>query len=86
MTLTEIEALNADIRSGKTDKCPEWINKIVGTDIYLGYWLETPSGSTVWSVNGKYSGVSDTCFPRYLGGKQLGVRPVVDVSISQIKK
>ena len=87
MTLEEVEALNADSRSGKTDKCPEWINKIVGTDTNLSYWLETPSGkSTIWAVNGKYSELVSGCFAHYSGAMNIGVRPVVDVSISQIKK
>lgn len=86
MTLDEVIALNADRRTYSTENCPEWINKIVGTDTGLGYWLQTPDGKqTIWAVNGKYSDLSNGCFPRYIGGMNLGVRPVVEVQLSEIK-
>lgn len=86
LTLDEVVALNGDSKKYKTDKCPEWINKIVGTDISLNYWLETPNGeNTVWAVNGKYSQLSGNSYPRYIGAMSLGLRPVVDVPLSEIQ-
>ena len=77
MTLDEVVELGGNADSYVTAKCPEWINK--GT-----YWLGTACRTmSVWEVIGEGGAFGNDSYEGNRYG--VGVRPVIEISKSQIK-
>ena len=77
MTLDEVVELGGNADSYVTAKCPEWINK--GT-----YWLGTACRTmSVWEVIGEGGAFGNDTYEGNRYG--VGVRPVIEISKSQIK-
>ncbi len=77
MTLDEVVELGGNADSYVTAKCPEWINK--GT-----YWLGTACRTmSVWEVIGEGGAFGNDTYEGNMYG--VGVRPVIEISKSQIK-
>ena len=77
MTLDEVVELGGNADSYVTLNCPEWINK--GT-----YWLGTACRTmSVWEVIGEGGAFGNDTYEGNMYG--VGVRPVIEISKSQIK-
>ena len=77
MTVEEVEALGGSTSSYSTSNCPSWINS---QNFWLGSAVEGISND-VWGVDGEYGFLDSR---GYSNGSNFGVRPVVEISKSEI--